>query len=176
MQLQKDNIQLRAVEPSDLDCLYKWENNVDVWKVSQTYSPFSKYTLKEYCSYTNTDIFSAKQLRFMIDFTLNNKTVTVGAADIFDYEPVHRKAGIGILVADTAQRRKGIAAAALELLAGYAFGILNLHQVHCIVSINNIAAIKLFEKLGFVNCGIIKHWLLISGKWEDVCFFQKIND
>lgn len=38
--LRDDLIQLRAIEPEDLDVLYRWENNADWWEVGDTLAPF----------------------------------------------------------------------------------------------------------------------------------------
>ena len=48
-------IQLRALEPSDLDFLYDLENDQCLWTVSNTLVPFSKYTLKEYIEFIGTE-------------------------------------------------------------------------------------------------------------------------
>lgn len=176
MILEKGNVKLRAVEPADLENLYLWENDDTVWKVSQTISPFSRYTLKEYILTADTDIHSAKQLRLMIDVKEPRNIVTVGMVDLFDYDSLNRRAGIGILIGNTEYRQKGIAALSVEILLNYCFNILNLHQIHCFVGENNLSSIGLFKKLDFQYCGIIKDWLLHSNTWENVCFFQKIND
>lgn len=173
--LEKGNIKLRAVEPTDLEVLYKWENNTTVWEVSQTISPFSKYTLKEYCDYAKNDIHTAKQLRLMIDYSEKGKIITVGAVDLFDYDAINRKAGIGILIGNEKYKKRGIAFTAIELLIQYAFSILNLHQLHCYISEKNKASLALFEKLSFSKCGKINDWILQSNKWENVFFLQKIN-
>ena len=39
-------IELRAVEPEDLDALYRWENDSSLWIYGSTVSPFSRYLLK----------------------------------------------------------------------------------------------------------------------------------
>jgi len=173
--LEKGNIKLRAVEPSDLEILYQWENNISVWEVSQTISPFSKYTLREYCDYAKSDIQTAKQLRLMIDFFEEEKTITVGAVDLFDYDAINQRAGIGILIGNENYREKGIAFTSIEILINYAFSILNLHQLHCYISENNKASIALFKKLDFLTCGKINDWVLQSNKWENVFFLQRIN-
>ncbi|PIP53795.1 MAG: GNAT family N-acetyltransferase [Bacteroidetes bacterium CG23_combo_of_CG06-09_8_20_14_all_32_9] len=175
MTLEKENIRLRAVESSDLENLYLWENNIEVWKVSQTISPFSKYTLKEYCSVAKTHLQGAKQLRLMIDVCEKSGITTVGMIDVFDYDAVNQKAGIGILIGDTKFRHKKIASTAIEILVKYAFSILNLHQLYCFISENNRASIDLFLKQKFEICGTIKDWILYSNKWEKVCFLQIIN-
>ena len=41
MTLENDNIKLRAPELSDLDVLYKWENDDDLWHLSNTQLTFS---------------------------------------------------------------------------------------------------------------------------------------
>jgi diamine N-acetyltransferase len=175
MTLEDGIVRLRAVEPSDLENLYQWENDISIWKVSQTISPFSKYTLKEYCAVANTDIYTARQVRLMIDYKENDTIISVGMVDLFEFDPIHRRAGIGVLIGNENFRKKGIANSAIKLIVNYAFSILNLHQVHCYISENNNASIELFKKLDFVVCGIIKDWLLNSNQWENVLFLQRIN-
>lgn len=38
-------IHLRAIEPEDLDVLYNIENDTEVWNVSTTNVPYSRYIL-----------------------------------------------------------------------------------------------------------------------------------
>ena len=175
MTLEKDNIKLRAVEPIDLDNLYLWENEIEVWKVSQTISPFSKYTLTEYCSVANVELQIAKQLRLMIDVTENAVITTVGMIDLFDYDAINQKAGVGILIGNTSFRKKGIANTALVILVNYSFSVLNLNQLYCFISMKNKESIDLFLKNKFEMCGVIKDWTLHSNKWETACFFQSLN-
>lgn len=176
MKLEKENVLLRAIEPTDLDNMYLWENDISVWKVSQTISPFSKYTLKEFCATANVEIHIAKQLRLMIDVKNDDITIPVGMVDLFDYDAINRRAGIGILIGNKNYRKKGIASNTLEIIISYCFNILNLHQVHCFVGNDNADSIELFKKHQFHSCGIIKDWLLHYGKWEHVSFFQRINE
>ena len=44
--LENEHIKLRAPEPEDLDLLYKWENNSNLWDVTDTNEPLSKYLIK----------------------------------------------------------------------------------------------------------------------------------
>ena len=39
--MENELIRLRALEPDDVQVLYKWENDTEVWKVSNTIVPFS---------------------------------------------------------------------------------------------------------------------------------------
>ncbi|PIV63148.1 MAG: GNAT family N-acetyltransferase [Bacteroidetes bacterium CG02_land_8_20_14_3_00_31_25] len=175
MNLVNKNICLRAVEPSDLDNLYLWENDTEVWKVSQTISPFSKFTLKEYCTVANIDLQTAKQLRLMIDVTESNKVTTVGMIDLFDYDAINKKAGIGILIGNINFRKKGIASLSIKLLEKYCFTLINLHQIYCFISEENKTSINLFLTNKFEVCGKINDWVLTGNKWQNALLLQKIN-
>ena len=42
LNLKGEQVYLRALEPTDLDFLYKLENDTSVWEVSGTLKPYSK--------------------------------------------------------------------------------------------------------------------------------------
>ena len=48
MRLGDDKITLRALEPEDIELLYSWENDTELWQVSNTLAPFSKYVLTQF--------------------------------------------------------------------------------------------------------------------------------
>jgi diamine N-acetyltransferase len=169
------NILLRAPEPYDIDQLYEWENDPSVWHLGNTLSPYSKYEIEQFVMNSSHDIYTSKQLRFMIDWhTAPEKTLAVGSVDLFDFEPHHRRAGIGILI-DRNFRKKGFATEAIELLVGYCFGTLFLHQLYCNIESGNQDSIRLFTRIGFKTCGLRKQWLIRGTVWEDELMLQLIN-
>jgi diamine N-acetyltransferase len=166
-------IKLRAMEPEDLELLYDWENNESYWAISNTISPFSKYTLKRYLENSHKNIYESGQLRLMIDHILDK--VTIGTIDIFDFDPFHKRAGIGILIANEAYRRRGYASMAVNGLIDYCFKTLQLHQLYCNILANNTESIDLFTKLGFVRSGIKKEWIKTADGYIDEHLFQLIS-
>lgn len=167
------DIRLRALEPEDLELLYKWENNLAYWLVSNTISPFSKYTLKRYVENSHKSIYENGQLRFMIDHIKDN--VSIGTIDIFDFDPFHLRAGLGILIANEEYRRKGYATMALKCLINYCFKTLQLHQLYCNILTTNKESIELFKKIGFESAGIKKEWIKTSDRYLDEQMFQLVN-
>jgi len=167
-------VALRAIEPSDIETIHKWENNPDIWRLSNTLVPFSRYQIEQYILNSEQDIFSAKQLRLMIDRIDQPENPTVGAIDLFDFDPMHRRAGIGILIDDN-HRNEGLASEALQLLKTYTFGTLQLHQLYCHITPDNEASLSLFQKNGFIINGTRKEWLLVQGSWVDEYFLQCMN-
>ena len=171
--LENNHIKLRALEPEDIDLIYNWENNSAIWQVSNTLTPFSRHILSEYIANAHLDIYTQKQLRLMIVSKKNRKTV--GSVDLFDFDPFHLRAGLGILIADTKDRRKSYATHALEGVKKYAFEHLLLQQLYCNISTDNKISIHLFQQAGFEITGTKKQWLKTANGWKDEYFLQLIN-
>lgn len=168
--MSSDKITLRAVEPRDATLMYAWENEMRNWYVSGTTAPLPLFIIEEFTKIENQDILVTKQLRLIIE--LNETKSTIGYVDLFDVDMINRKAGVGILIGDELQRNKGFAASALNLLKNYVHQILNLNQLYCNIHSTNFTSIKLFEKAGFKQAGILKNWSLRNGVFEDVLVMQ----
>lgn len=172
--LENDLIKLRAVEPNDLELIYKWENNTDAWKVGNTLTPYAKYQIKKYIQNSNEDIYTTKQFRLMIDIKgISEKTV--GCVDFFDLDVYHQKAAVGIFIQEE-YRHKGIAKNALHLFVNYCFSFLHFHQLYCHVDVKNKHSIELFRQANFKESGMLKDWIKTSDKYSDVVIFQLINN
>ncbi len=170
-------IALRALEPSDIDLLYNWENNPENWRVSNTIAPYSRHILKKYLENSHLDIYHTKQLRFMIDIKDKDHKTTksIGTIDLFDFDPYHNRAGVGILIGDKSERKKGYASAALENLVHYAFHILQLNQIYCNILTDNTESLKLFQKHGFTLVGEKKKWIKLPDKFTGEYMLQLLN-
>jgi diamine N-acetyltransferase len=173
--LTGNRIKLRALEPADIELLYQWENNPEIWPVSNTLVPFSRFILEKYIAESHMDIFQTRQLRLMIDYTQGENVETVGAIDLFDFDPMHQRAGIGILIGNRSSMNRGFASDALGLLIKYAFTVLQLHQLYCDIDSDNTISIKLFEKFGFRISGEKKDWHKSPEGWKSVFMLQLIN-
>ncbi|TFD98840.1 N-acetyltransferase [Dysgonomonas capnocytophagoides] len=174
MYLENDDIKLRALEPEDLEVLYKWENDTQLWIHGNTLSPYSKLALREYIADTQqTDIYQAKQLRLMIE--LESDGTVIGTVDIYDFDFHHAKAGIGILV-DNAYRQCNYATIALELVHEYIFNFLRINQLYAYIASDNKNSLKLFEKSGYKQSGFLKQWIYCSEQYKDVYIYQLVNN
>lgn len=170
MFLKTDTLYLRALERSDLDFLFALENDVSVWQVSNTVAPFSREVLEQYLQQAGLDIYSTRQLRLVVCTPAHQ---AVGAIDLFDFDPLHLRAGIGILIREPF-RRQGLAAQALALLLHYASQYLLLHQLYCSIAADNHPSLALFRQAGFREVGTRSHWLRTPQGWADVIEMQKI--
>jgi len=171
--LKGKNILLRALEPTDLDFLYKLENDESVWEVSNTITPYSRFILKKYLENSHKDIFEVKQLRLVICTQTNKKAI--GCIDLYDFDPKNLRVGLGIIIFSKKEKRKGFAYEATKILCDYAFESLDVHQVYAAITEGNVASIKLFEKVGFINTGIKKDWIKSQGRFKDELHYQLIQ-
>lgn len=151
--------------------MYRWENDPAVWGVSGTLAPFSLHVMKRFIDEQTADLLRTRQLRLVIE-TLEGEAV--GLIDLFEYDPYHLRAGVGILIHDPSHRGRGYGADALALLCGYARETLLLHQLWCNVEADNTASLKLFRCAGFTKAGIKRHWNRTPEGWKDEIFLQKI--
>ncbi|SNR43790.1 diamine N-acetyltransferase [Maribacter sedimenticola] len=170
--LKGNIVYLRALEQKDLNFLYELENNTLVWEISGTVTPYSKDVLQLYLDNAHRDIYDVKQLRLVI---CNLEHKTIGLIDLFDFDPYHKRAGLGIVIHDEAQRNKGVGAEAISLLCNYVFQVLGLRQVYANILEDNIASMHLFQKLGFIPVGVKKDWVRVGSTYKNEILLQKLN-
>ena len=167
--LENDKIRLRALEPEDLDFLYKWENDTRLWEYGNTLSPFSKYVLHQYIEHSHLDIYEARQLRLIIEDKATGHPA--GTIDLYDFDLYHNRAGVGILVDDAFQNRS-YASMSINLLKDYAFGYLQIAMLYAFIPADNVPSLHLFRKLGFIETGDLKKWNKTPDGRKDVFVYQ----
>ena len=148
--LQSELIKLRAMEPEDIEILYRWENDTDIWKVSNTIAPFSKYVLRQFIENQSRDIYETRQLRLIIESRTSG--TPVGAIDLFDLDPYNLRAGVGILIYDKNDQKR-----------------------YCNIPADNIASQALFKSKGFRVIGLKKEWIKTTSDWQDEYMLQLLN-
>ena len=169
--LKGKKIYLKGVEIDDLPFLEEIENNPENWLVSGTLIPFSRKSIEEYI-YAIRNLQTDKQCRWIICLIETNERI--GAIDLFEYNAVHRRAGVGIII-DEKFRKKGFASMAIDLIIKYAFSHLNLYQLWACILDDNIASQNLFSKAGFELSASKKNWIFSGDMWHNEYIYQLIN-
>ncbi len=167
--MANQEIQLRALEPTDLDFLYEIENDQDLWYLGSITTPFSRHVLTQYLESAHLDIYTTKQLRLIVE----KEGKTIGAVDLYDFDPLNRRAGIGIVIRKD-ERAQGHGKKALKRLLHHCKERLNMHQLYATIPSDNLASIQLFRSCNFEQCGIKKQWLLSQNEWIDAIEMQLI--
>ena len=140
--------------------------------MSNTVAPFSQSQLVDFIATAQYDLFAARQMRLMI---ATDDQPAVGCIDLFEFDPLNQRAGVGILIADEKERQKGIAKDALAVLMRYCFDMLRIRMLFTQVMTDNQASLKLFAGAGFEISGTKRQWVRQGNEWKDVHFLQKFN-
>ncbi len=177
--LKDDVIYLRAPEPqSDIDAMFRWENDDASWVDGRTRAPMSRFRLWDYLTNYSSDILASGQARFVICSRVagaesEDVGLPIGCIDLYDVDALNRKAGVAVYI-DSDNRRKGYAARALTLLAEYCRRDLGLHQLWAVVSVENSASRALFSRCGFAVSGRMRSWIRCADAYTDAFMLQRL--
>lgn len=169
--LHKNGYKLRAPEPEDLDCMMQFENTPSLWEVGNATGPYSRFYLKQYIETNKNDIYADGQLRLMLETP--DKEVA-GIIDLFNFEPFHQRAEVGIVIAENF-RGRGLGQLALSMLVEHAFQFLGMHQLYAHIDTTNEGSLHLFKQCGFTECGYLKDWMRTGKTYRNVVVLQLIN-
>ncbi len=159
-------VTLRRPKLLDLDQLLLWENNLENSLFTDNPIFYTKEQIKEFLN-SDQDIFLDRQIRFMID----SSGFPVGCVDLFEYDMVNSRAGVGIFI-DEKFRNKGFATEALSLLKSICIKDYFISNLHANILHTNKASIQLFERAGFTKNGVKENWIRAENSMLDVWFFQ----
>ena len=162
-------IHLRALEPEDIEVLMKIENNTHYWNYSNQTEPFSRHILKQFINQQKQDIFEVRQKRFVIS-NIQNKVL--GFIDLFDYEPIHRRAGVGLFIIESF-RNLGLGKQALNLLHILTKKHLNIKNLFANVGKENSLSNRLFLSSGYRQVGLKTKWNFYEDAFHDEYLYQK---
>jgi diamine N-acetyltransferase len=171
--LQGNTIFLRALEPEDLVFIYRIENDENIWEVSNTQTPYSKFLITQYLENAHQDIYEAKQLRLAICKIENLEAI--GLIDLFDFDPKNKRAGVGIIIQNEVDRNNGFGKEALGLMINYAFHQLQLHQLYADIGTENLPSLSLFTTFEFEKIGVKKDWNFTNNSFHDEVLLQLIK-
>lgn len=163
-------VHLRAIEPEDLDLLYRIENDKKLWNIGTSNVPYSRYTLHDYVANASDDIYVDRQVRMMVE---NETGQIVGIVDVVDFDPGNRRAEVGLIVMEQ-YRHQGYASSILSQIADYALKVLHLHQLYAFIDVKNEASLCLFRKMGYRESALIRDWLYDGTEYDDARLMQLV--
>ena len=165
-------ISLRPLQLKDWEKTLHWRNDPDIKAMAMMHPyPITEFMEKEWYE----DLLKNKSNK-VVYFAIADKNDTpVGYIFLNNINLLHRNCYLGIVIGDSTQRGKGIGSEAIKLLSEYAFNTLNLNKITVEVVNQNKYAIKVYEKLGFVNEGCMKQQFFSNGEYYDVIIMSKFK-
>lgn len=160
---------IRPIDIPDALTVMHWENNPANWDASDNKSEYALYDIVRLIEELR-DVRRAKQARWIICDTSTDDLI--GTVDLFEIDFEKNEASVGVLVAEPANRGKGIASIALNLIEQEALK-LGLIRLTCIIHPHNLASVRLFEKQGFGKIGITDDKFLNEGVYLEALIYEK---
>ena len=165
MLLQNSHITLRALEPEDLEVLYRWENDAALWFTGNTVAPYSRYDLKQYIASAPKNIYEHGFIKLIIERVGDKERL--GVVDLFDYDHHNSRAEVGVYI-DASHRRAGYGLQAVELITDYGLNFLHLNQLYCHIPASNAETEALFSKAGYQRTALLPRWIKTPEGYADV--------
>lgn len=169
--LSNPTITLRAIEPTDLDLLYRWENDTDLWTVTDTMAPFSRQMLWQYLQNYTGDIYENRQVRFVVTLTATGQAV--GLLDLMNFDPLNNRAELGLYIASEF-RGKGYGRHALRLIEAYAAGHIGMKQLYVKILVDGEECLALFRSEGYREVGTLQAWVKRGTTYHDALLLQHL--
>jgi RimJ/RimL family protein N-acetyltransferase len=159
------NVVLRPRTAADLDVLFELAADLDTWE-ERNPDPPRVLTREEYdarLARTADSENSGDKVGFVID--VGGKAV--GGASLFNFDTFARHAEAGINLLKSA-RGCGVGTAAIAQLVEFGFVRRNLRRIHLQAIASNAAAIRAYEKVGFLVEGRLRQHAWVRGRYEDI--------
>lgn len=158
---------LRAMEPTDIDMMYRLENDRAMWPTAGTTAPYSRHVLQAYIDNTQNDAFADKQLRMVVEVDGQ----PAGCADLFNIDALSLRAEVGLGLLPE-HRHGGVGQEAMKQLIAYAAHMLGLRSLMGIVSADNTACMAMMQRAGFEEAGRLKRWVRTPNGYYDAVIWQ----
>lgn len=159
------SVYLRAAEREDIPLFVRWMND---WRTSRTLAlraPMS--TVAEEAWFERVTAGQGKDGWFFVACRLEDDR-PIGTIGLMELDHANGSAGLGIAVGDPADQGRGYGTDMLLAIVGWAFDHLRLERIWLDVYDVNPGARRLYERVGFVLEGTLRHAVFREGRYGDV--------
>lgn len=164
MIIQDNQIELRRLVPNDLVDRCRWLNDpavtrffTNIWAFPPTLAEMEKWL-------ENIGKKMDQEMHFSIYTRSDNH---IGGVQLKGLDWRNRSTELGLFIGEKEWRGKGLGTIVTHLLLHYAFMTLNLHRVWLRVDSENVAAIRCYEKCGFIREGFFRDEVYKNGQYRD---------
>lgn len=169
-QLETKNLILRATNLSDAEAIFQVFANEDVTKYHDLEPPTSIEQVKGLI-HRRSERFQSKQgIRWGI--ARKNDNVIIGSCGYRYKSPFLGEIGYELA---KAHWRQGIMTEALGAVIEFGFQAIALNRIEAMVMLENTASVKLLQKLGFLEEGILREYGYWKGQFHDLRIFSLLK-
>lgn len=168
-----ERVRLRAVEHDDVKKFHEWVNDPEVTRGLAMYLPISLADEENWLG--GLAKRDPKEKPLAIEIRKGKAWKLIGNCAVFEVESVNSSAELGIMIGEKSEWDNGYGAEAMSLLLRHCFETLNLNRAFLRVYVDNIRAVRSYEKAGFVLEGRLREAVYKFGKYEDVLIMSVLR-
>lgn len=167
--IEGDGIYLRPITMEDTQNIVRWRNSD---RVRQNFIYQAEFTAQGHENWMRTRVFTGEVVQFIICLAENDRPV--GSVYFRDIDSGDKKAEYGIFIGEEDAAGRGIGTQTARLAVAYAKDVLKLHKLMLRVFADNQAAVRSYEKAGFVQEGYLKDEHFLGGRYRDLILMAVI--
>ena len=114
-------------------------------------------------------------MNFTFAVVLKSENKLIGGCGIYVSNTVNREAFLGYIF-HRGYWGRGYATETASALVAFGFNRLKMHRIFATCDPQNLASIKVLEKVGMQKEGLLRQNYLIRGKWRDSLLFAIIEN
>ena len=172
MTFSKIRVYLRAFELEDYKTTLSWREDDDILKgiVGKKYFVSSEYEKK----WIHEAMLDKKSLKLAV--CLKNTNEHIGNVYLNSIDYMNRNCEYGIIIGDKNYWGKGLGSEATLLMLHHAFYELGMIRVYSKQLLSNHSSIRLHDKCGFKNEGILRKAVFKNGEYQDLNLMSILRD
>jgi len=166
LEAKKSGLTIRQMDSSDVDQVLDWENNPELWEISQNESEYSREDIVNLIEELS-DFEKCKQARWII--SLENQPI--GTIDVFNVDFNSNSCEVGVFI-DKEHRKLGYGLMALRLVE-IEDKLILMNSIKAKIFEHNQMSIKLFLKAGYKKIDSINLRNVKNGTYIQTQLFEK---
>jgi RimJ/RimL family protein N-acetyltransferase len=157
-----ESVYLRPLEKADAPVIVEWFNDAEIRSRIASWRPMSLAAEEAFIEGL------AKSDDFVFAVVLKDGDRFVGNTGLHQIDQKNRSGMFGIVLGDKSAWGRGIGTEVTRLMTGWAFDHVNLNRVWLEVYDDNLRAVRVYEKVGYLHEGVLRQALWRDGEYKDV--------
>ncbi|MFB9902625.1 GNAT family N-acetyltransferase [Allokutzneria oryzae] len=157
-------VRLRAFDPSEAEALWRWNHDPDVMRWMNDGYPDSVAQVAKRMSEWPRNSYE----KVVLAVETRAEGRLIGVAVLRDAEPETGNAELDVYIGEKDCWGSGYATDATRTMCRFGFDQMRLHRVTLWVVADNVAARRVYEKVGFVEEGRQRECFRRDGEWHDM--------
>jgi len=166
-------VYLRSLELDDLERTLKWHNDAALYEtLTGTFRYVSRAAEEAWLR--QKIAYAPDQVNLAV--CLTSDAQHIGNIYLSNVDFLARHAELALFIGESQHRSKGYGRAAVRLLMKHAYQDLGLRRLYLFVLADNLPAIRVYEKCGFVVEGQLRQHVFKNGQLKDLLIMGACSD